>query len=292
LQKQEPQRPATARPSLLSPASGPGETRNILGDLDGAGGKPSPAAAPARRGRKGLMAGTVLALAALGGTAALVVLDANNVQQVAQVATVARGQGAEAGGPQKAEFPGAVAVNEAGEAAQLVDLPPAAPDAGPAAAGDTAPAPVNGQAAAQALAPATTTAAAAPAVALATALAVPDQASPAAAIVDAAPAPAPPKAVHKVAARERKAAPARAKERQARHMRVAKAKAPERKLAKEKTHRKPLQPKQASPDNDVELLAALVAHTRPQAAAQKGRAAPCGKDSLADNAACGAGVER
>ncbi|MRV74335.1 hypothetical protein GJ700_21750 [Duganella sp. FT92W] len=231
MQNKEPQRPATARPSLLSAGSGAGETPSILSELDGVSGKGAPPG-PAPRGRKGVVVATVLALAALGSTAALVMRDVNSVAQVAMATQ--------------------------GEA-----MPEAAALAAPS----------------------------------------PDKTPAAATIVDTAPAHAEPAVVRQAVVKERKAAPAKE-----RHARAAKAKGRAaadkggKTLKAQKAQKKPVQTRQvqqakpprqpghAKPDNDVELLAALVAHTRPR---QGSSAAPCQPaDDKSSATACGAGQKR
>jgi hypothetical protein len=259
LQNEEPQRPATARPSLLSAGPGQGETLNILSELDGKTGQAPRSGSAVRPGRKGLVAGTVLALVAMGGTAALVLGDVNTTAQVAQVSQVAPGLER-----------GAVETGLAGGAPALGAAPSGGDRVAPA--GLEADQPQRAGEGAGASGAANAALVAAPAVALAAALAAPavDKPSTAATIIDTPQAVAEPAPVRKAVAKTRKAAPAKE-----RRTRVAKAKTSEQKVAKVKTHRKPAaaprQP-QATPDSDVDLLAALVAHTRPQ---QGARVAPC-----------------
>lgn len=327
MQNDEPQRPPVGRPSLLSAGPAQEESNSILSELDGTGRKAGPAGAPARRARKGLVAGTVFALAAVGGVVALVVQDVNSITQVPPMAAAQQAAAPLAGLAQDA-VPAPIAepadAPSGGSAAAVIQDTPAVVaaaqvagsvvDSGGAAAGSAAVLQAPGPVALSGISPATSPAAsqatspaaaslatspatlpaaaagavvAAPALALASALAAPspDKASSAATIVDTAPAPAEQKAVRKVsqksvqksAGKARKAAAAKEKERA---VRLAKARGAA--VAKEKTPRKTTQPKPAAHDNDVELLAALVAHTRPQ---QPARAAlPCPKGDDKDGA--------
>ncbi|GAB2844743.1 hypothetical protein GCM10027277_10820 [Pseudoduganella ginsengisoli] len=280
MQNDEPQRPAPARPSLLAAGPEASETKSILSELDSAGGRASAPRVRTRPGRKGLVAGAVLVLAAMGGTAALVMGDVNST---AQLAGVAKGVEGDAAPDSHAAQVAVVSGGDENAAAYVRQL--AAPAAGQPQAAEAAPS-------TPAEPPLAAAAVAAPAVALASALAAPSQDKPstAATIVDAEPAAADTKPaakpVHKAVARERKAVPAKVKER---HARIAKAKAPAEKIAKEKPHKKALQPLPASSDNDVELLAALVAHTRPQQAA---RTAPCAQGDDKASGGCSGGQKR
>lgn len=297
MQNEEPQRPATARPSLLSAGSGAGETASILSELDGVAGKGAPPG-PAGRGRKGVVVATVLALAALGSTAALVMRDVNSVAQVTmatqgeampEAAADGGGHRVAVGEPQVADSPAVAA--DAAAAPAITSVPASATDSAIAPDGNAAPAAAAGVAV--------------PAVALAAALAAPspDKTPAAATIVDTAPAHAEPAVVRPAVVKERKAAPAKE-----RHARAAKAKGRAaadkggKTLKAQKAQKKPVQtrqvqqakpprqPSHAKPDNDVELLAALVAHTRPR---QGSSAAPCQPgDDKSSVTACGAGQKR
>jgi len=283
LQNEEPQRPATARPSLLSAGAGAGETPGILSELDGVSSHGAPPG-PAGRGRKGVVVATVLALAALGSTAALVMRDVNSVAQVAMATQgEAMPEAAADGGGHRVAVAAPQGLDNAAAVADTATAP--AITSVPASAADSAVAPDGN---------------AAPAVALAAALAAPspDKTPAAATIVDTVSAHAEPAVVRPAVVKERKAAPARE-----RHARAAKARSQADKGGKtHKAQKKPVQtrqvqqakpprqPSQAKPDNDVELLAALVAHTRPR---QGTSAAPCQPDDDKSSAtACGAGQKR
>lgn len=274
LQNDELQRPAHARPSLLSASPEQGETTSILSELDTARGKTPPAGSRARRPRKGLMAGTVLVLAAMGGTAVLAMRDISSSTQLAQVA-----QSGQAVDQATAPAP-VVAGSDQHAAAYVKQLGAAEQAAAPSPSG-----------AAEASLPAE--AAVAGAAVLTAALAAPpvEKAADTAATIIDAPAPVPvsapvvkpaPAPVHKAVVKERKAASAKRKER---HTRVAKASVPVKKAVKEKA---PGSPPQAAPDNDAELLAALVAHTRPPQASSCSQSG--GKS--AGSAACGGAPKR
>jgi len=279
LQNEEPQRPATARPSLLSPGPTQGETLNILSELDGKTGHAAQSGKGARPGRKGLVAGTVLALVAMGGTAALVLHDVGTVSQLASVS-----QGLARGAAEPGPADGVPAQDAAPSGGDQV-----ATAGAPSVTGPEVDKPERAGAEPAATNAAMVAAPAAPAAALAAALAASpaDKPSTAATIIDTPQAVGEPAPVRKAVAKVRKSAPARE-----RRTRLAKAKSAEQKVAKVKTHKKPAPPaqkNQAAPDSDVELLAALVAHTKPQPATRAAPCPPADDKAAGAGAACGAG---
>ncbi|SFU83915.1 hypothetical protein [Pseudoduganella namucuonensis] len=296
MQHDEPQRPA-ARPSLLSsePAAA-GNEPGILSDLDGGRKKKAaPASAPGvKRRRKGLVWGGVAVLVALLGGATAWVIDGpqsgtvlaqmepapadkleplSSPEDTGTVALVDNGAGvpdpvhamAGAGEAATAAVDASAAAGAGASPAATVTPPAAAASlantAAPPVVGASESAPGNSADIAAALAaPSLAKAAAAPAVATI-------QDAPAAereqSLHEMLNGPAPVRKVAEAKPAETKAAKKKTSERDIRVAAQAKAKSSAPKLAKATTTRK----KEAKPapvkDNDVELLAALVAHTRP-----------------------------